>query len=138
MKLIFLSQSFYSKYSGCKEILTKNNRPYACLKITVQGKDFAIPLRHNICHKYAFMTIGKCGLDYTKAVPILDLSFIDTAIPTIDSAEFKAIKSKDREIERGMSKYIEVYKKARQHMESTFYQNIVKYSALQYFDDEIK
>ena len=93
------------------------------------------PLRHHINHKYAFFTTGKCGLDYTKAVPIMSQDDIDEHTPTIESSEFQHIKGKEKIIEKGLSNYIAVYKKASEHPGSTFYQNILRYSALQYFKD---
>ena len=137
MKFIYLSKAFYQKYSNCTEILIKENRPYACLRVNVQGKDFAIPFRHNIQHKYAFHTVGNCGLDYTKAVPITDDAHIDDATPRIDSAEYQAVKGKEHIIEKEMARYIELYKKAKLQANTPFYQNIIKYSALQYFESDL-
>ena len=135
MRLILLSQSFYQRYSNCSEILIKDRRPYICLQVRVQNRDFAIPLRHHINHKYAFFTVGKCGLDYTKAVPIMSQDDIDEQTPTIDSSEFQRIKGKEQIIENGLANYIAVYKKAMEHSDSPFYQTILRYSALQYFED---
>lgn len=50
MRLVILSESFYEKYAGCKEILKKTDRPYLCLTVKINGKTFAIPFRHHIRH----------------------------------------------------------------------------------------
>ena len=56
MRLIYLSSEFYKQYKDCPEILKKPSRPYACLTVKIRGLTFAIPFRHHIAHKYAFIT----------------------------------------------------------------------------------
>ena len=53
--------------------------------------------------------------------------------PTIDTKEFNLLKGKDTVVANGMERYIKLYKKALQHRGNPHYDNIVKYSALQYF-----
>lgn len=76
MQLRILSEKFYDKYSHCSEILKKNNRPYVCLTIELDGILFAVPLRHHIKHPYTFRTIGEAGLDYTKSVVIAEAQYL--------------------------------------------------------------
>ena len=135
MKLKILSKKFYSTYSDCKEILKKSERPYACLTIEVNSTLFAIPFRHHIRHKYAFFTIGEAGLDYTKAVVISDPSHLAPDEPTIESKEFAIIKKEEQQIIYGFKKYVNQYRKAMKHRDIPRNANILKYSALQSFEE---
>lgn len=92
MKLRILSREFYDTYAGCKEILKKTNRPYACLTIELDGVLFAIPFRHHIRHKYAFHTLGEAGLDFTKAVVITDSRFLTDDHPSIVPSAEEIVK----------------------------------------------
>lgn len=134
MRFIYLSDTFYQEYARCPEIMAKRTRPYACLAVRIDGVPFAIPIRHHISHSYAFITKPGCGLDYSKAVVIRGPEDVRTdAFPQIDQQEFNAMKGRDRLIENGMRRYVALYKKARLHPESPFYQNILRWSTLQYF-----
>lgn len=135
MKLRILSEKFYDTYSNCKEILKKENRPYACLTIELNGLLFAVPFRHHIKHLYAFHTIGDAGLDFTKAVIISDPLFFSHDKPTIESKEFAIIKRNEQKIRYELSKYINQYKRAMKHCNNPRSENILKYSTLKYFKD---
>ena len=137
MKLITLSPHFYAKYSGCPEILSKPTRPYACLEVTIDGVRFAIPFRHHIAHKWAYITYGQCGLDYSKAVVISDDRLIGRDRPIIEQIEFNALKGKDALIESGMRRYLVVYRKATRYKDNIHYQSIRRCSSLQYFHKEL-
>lgn len=56
MKFVLLSQAFYDKYSECREILKKKDRPYCVMILQIGNNTMAIPLRSHIKHKYAFFT----------------------------------------------------------------------------------
>ncbi len=135
MQLRILSESFYNTYADCKEILKKENRPYACLTIELDGLLFAIPLRHHIRHPYAFHSIGDAGLDFTKAVVISDSSYLSSDRPTIDSKEFAVMKHEENKIRYEFSKYVRQYKRAMKHRDNPRSANILKFSALQYFEN---
>lgn len=135
MKLIFLSDTFYSKYQTCSEILQKKDRPYACLAVRIEHILFAIPFRHHIPHQHAFFTVKDCGLDYTKAVVISELAFISSEQAHIDQVEFNALKGKDHIIENGMRRYLRLYKKAYQYRTNPRYRNILRYSSLKHFHE---
>lgn len=137
MNLITLSPYFYSKYAGCKEILTKPTRPYVCLSVMIDGVQFAIPFRHHITHKWAFTTYGAAGLDYSKAVVISDKRFIGAGTPKIEQAEFDALKGRDAMITNGMRKFLAAYRKATSYPDNHHYDSIRKCSALQYFHKEL-
>ena len=136
MQLAYLSSIFYNKYTRADypEMLHKENRPYVCLTIEIEGRKYAIPIRHHITHKYAFITIGERGLDYTKAVLIEDESYIAGDIPKIDTIEWRKIQTSGRAILVGFGSYLKEYRHALAHKEHLRNDNILKYSALQYFD----
>lgn len=134
MKLIFLSDSFYAAHKGDKEILEKPERPYACLTVRIDGHMFAIPFRHHIPHKHAFLIDGESGLDYTKAVLILKQGDISDRTPWINSKSFQAIKGKEDAIYRGMLKFLMLYKKARKYRTSPHYRYILSCTSLSHFD----
>lgn len=138
MKLITLSPLFYQKYGHCPEILTKPTRPYVCLTVVIDGVVFAIPFRHHITHKWAFLTCGEAGLDYSKAVVIADPGYIGPGVPTIEQREFDALKGKEAVITNGMRKFLAAYKKAVKYSENSHYHAIRTCSALQYFHEELK
>lgn len=133
MRLIYLTDKFYTDYAECKEILRKKTRPYACIEIEIDGLTFAIPFRHNIEHKYAFRTVGKAGLDYSKAVIITKPEYISAQAAVIDSKEFARIKGKEQRLINDMRKYYRLYLKAAADVGNRHYDNIRRYSALQYF-----
>ena len=134
MQLKILSEKFYDAYKHCNEILKKENRPYACLTIELDGLLFAIPFRHHIRHPYAFHTLGEAGLDYTKAVIITDSIFLSNDKPSIESMEFAIIKREEQKIRYGLSKYVNQYKRAMKHRDNPRSKNILNYSTLKYFE----
>ncbi len=135
MQLKILSEKFYDTYSNYKEILKKENRPYACLTIQLSGHLFAIPFRHHIKHPYAFYTIGESGLDYTKTVIITDPLFLSNESPSIENKEFAIIKREEQKIRYGLAQYVNQYKRAMKHPCNPRSKNILKYSTLKYFTE---
>ena len=86
MRYIFLTEQFYTDYAHCTEIEQKQSRPYAQLLLEINKITFAVPLRSNIHHKYVLWSDkdNRCGLDFSKAVVIIDMKYIDkTLIPTL-------------------------------------------------------
>lgn len=138
MNLVLLSPAFYSAYAGCPEILTKPARPYVCLAVTIDGVRFAIPIRHHIPHQWAFFTIDRRGLDYTKAVVLSRPEYIGSTGAWIEQAEFDLLKKKERMIINGMRHYLQAYKKALRYPDNPHYENIRSRSALQYFHRELR
>ena len=123
-----------AELSAQKEILEKENRPYACLSVEIDQKRFAIPLRHSINHPFCFPTIRPAGLDYTKAVVLEDPSFISPDRPWIDSKEWNLIKTNENKIYRDFSKYIRQYKRALRHPDNPRSRIYIQYSSLNYFN----
>ena len=66
-----------------------------------------------------------------------DEGYIDDKRPQIEQREFDALKGKEARIVREFDKYIKLYWKAAQNRDNVHYGNIVRYSALQYFEDYI-
>ena len=92
-----LDEKFYKCFPAkdFPEILRKGEkRPYLILLVKINGKNYGIPFRSNINHKYCFRIINdrnlKEGLDYTKSVVLKSEDIGRTAhvrpgtIPQID------------------------------------------------------
>lgn len=141
-RFVFLTDEFYKVYPSelYPEIEQKHNRPYIQVYVKINGIQYAIPLRSDIHHPHVLWTDKKnhCGVDFSKAVVITDDKYIDMLTePHIRENEFNALRGKDYKIKVKMEKYIEEYKKAKQDLNKKHYQNLVKYSTLQYFEKEI-
>lgn len=132
MKLIILTKEFYAKYGQFKEILKKQDRPYACVEIELDGLTFAIPFRHHINHSFSFHTIEGAGLDFTKAIIVTDESYIASDKPIIESAEFAIIKRDEQKIKFLFKKFISQYRKALKNPDVPRNAKLIEYSALQY------
>lgn len=139
MKFAFLTDAFYEDYPSemYPEIEQKRNRPYIVIYVKIGETEFAIPMRSHIRHPHAYLTDKEngCGVDYTKAVVILDEErYLDTSRkPYIRPNEFDALRGKEYRIQCGMQKYIEKYKKAKSS-EKEIDQLLVRCSTLQYFE----
>lgn len=133
MRLIILSSEFYDLYREKPEILDKDNRPYVCLTVKINGQTFAIPLRHHMRHQYGFSTIGESGLDYSKAVVIESETFIAPDEPRIETKEWNIIKRNENKIFSGFRKYLHQYLRALKSPDSKR-SDFIKYSSLQYFE----
>lgn len=141
VKIVFLTEAFYEAYRDCPEIEKKPTRPYIRVGVLIDGLLWAVPLRSHIKHKYVIWTDEEngCGIDFSKAVVIEKPDeYISTVKPYIRPAEFEVLKSiNDHTIEQKLRSYIKTYKKAKQHMEISRNQEIVKFSTLQYFEQYI-
>ena len=140
MKYIFLTENFYTDYSECPEIAQKDVRPYILVYIRIHDVDFAIPMRSNIRHNYAFWTDKeeRCGVDYSKAVIVENELYIDkTTRPYIRPHEHKALIGREHEIREGMIRYINKYIDAKKNPNNHAKRRLVEYSTLQYFEKYI-
>ena len=140
MKYIFLTEQFYIDYAHCAEIEKKRERPYVQVYVNLHGVDFAIPMRSNITHKHVFWTdrVNKCGLDFSKAVVIVNESYIDTTnVPYIRPSEYAALLGKEYLVAQKLVKYIEKYKIAKTKLTADDKRRLVQYSTLQYFEQYI-
>lgn len=136
MKFVLLSQAFYDKYSECREILKKKDRPYCVMILQIGNNTMAIPLRSHIKHKYAFFTNKEslAGLDYTKSVIInLDTDIDTTRKAFIRKDEYKNVLGQEYVIKQGLLKFIKRYQKALLRPDLPGNRYIVQNTALQYF-----
>ena len=134
MRLITLSDGFYSEYGTCTEILKKKDLPYYCVAVKIDNHSFAIPLRHHIRHAFAFFTIDDAGLDYTKAVLIDDSKYVSNDSPRIDSAEWNILRGNEDRIFNGFKRFIRQYRRALRNPDNPRSQKYLKFCSLQYFD----
>ncbi len=146
MEICYLSKSFYEKYGSLKEILNKENRPYAVCIIECFENKFAIPFRSHINknNKDCFITDTKtnAGLDFQKSVVIKNENYIDkTKRPEIRNVDYQAIHFKDFEIQKKFQEYLLFYKKEiLRHRKNPkiILSARIKFSSLQYFHSELK
>jgi len=128
MQLKKLDRTFYNNNNHLKQALDNTNgnweagkvRGYGVVVINFNGLTFAIPLRSNIKHKAAFITVknqasgnnGK-GLDFTKALLITDSKYISASSFKISPDEYKKLLNKEVFITDRFERYVEKYVKAR-------------------------
>ena len=106
------------------------------MEICIDGVLYAIPFRHHIKHKNAFITYSECGLDFTKTVVIEDSVYISDKIPHIDSREWNIIKSSKNKIFFEFKKFLRQYKRALKNPNNPRSDSFLKYCSLQYFEKE--
>lgn len=137
MHLKKLDQSFYINNSHLQEALDNSGgnwtagkiRGYGVVVISINSLTFAIPLRSNIRHKAAYITVrsqakgikGK-GLDFSKALLIVNTTYISTSPFKISSEEHKKLQDKEIHITKSFEKYISKYVSAIKKRD----QNIIK------------
>lgn len=141
VKLVFLTEKFYSDYSACTEIERKRFRPHVQVEIEINGVIFCVPMRSNIKHNHVLWTDrdNNCGLDFSKAVVINNRSLYidDENDPQIRQDEFNALRGKEHIILTKLLKYIKNYKEAKVNIDIPRNQTLVRYSTLKYFEDYI-
>ncbi|MCL2704482.1 MAG: hypothetical protein FWE91_12915 [Defluviitaleaceae bacterium] len=142
MIFLFLNESFYIDHAQCTQIEQKLMRPYIQVYTTINGVQFAIPLRSGITHKGQVLWTDKamkCGLDFTKAVVIKDEKYINkTTVPHIRQNEFNSLRGKEYIIKQKMLKHIAEYKKAKSELHIERNQFICSFSTMQYFEKYIE
>jgi len=145
MEFRHLSDAFYKRFSHCEEILTKEDRPYYVLVLELDSLTYAIPLRSHITHPYCFIADNSAnqnsGLDYSKAIVIIDLAkYIDPEPVTIRQHEFNVFKQHEYLIRKQFASYVFSYKKEfrrRQKNPALPVSALSRYSSLQYFHQEL-
>lgn len=142
MEFRHLSSKFYADYPNEKypELMLKEYRPYTQTIITIGDLKFAIPLRSHIPHDNNVLWTNKSersGLDFTKAVLILDAEYIEDKKVYIRSQEHKKLLGKEYVVRQKMIKCIEDYKKAKENINESHNKEYCSYSALQYFEEYI-
>ena len=141
-RFIILSDRFFALYptEQYPEIEQKPDRPYVQIRITLNGIDFAAPLRSHIRHPNAFITDAEnnCGVDYSKAIVLKEDWYIDeTQSPQLRQNEYDALRNTENTLRTGLRRYIRKYKRAKRNLSKPSNQQIVNFSTLQYFEDEI-
>lgn len=127
MQLKKLDSSFYEENNHLVQALDNHSgnweagktRGYGIVVIDFKGLKFAIPLRTNIKHDAAYITVrssepnikGK-GLDYSKAVLIAQERYISNEHFKIPAAEHKKLLNKEHFVTSKFEKYVERYRKA--------------------------
>lgn len=102
-----LSEKFYKNYSPdeYKEMMLKEKRPYTQVITEVNGLIFAVPLRSNISHNDDVLWTDKSakhGLDFTKAILVLDDEYISDEQVFIRNKEHKFLLGKERRVKEKM------------------------------------
>ena len=137
MKLAKLEQVFFPQNAHLVEGLHKEKRGYGIVLISVAGGlTFGIPLRSHIKHSACFRTVGEAGLDYSKAVIIMDAAHIGGAFK-IPSNEYVKIADREVFITQKFEKYVEKYISAVRKND----QNVLReyrYSTLQNYHTELQ
>lgn len=139
MEFVFLTPDFFTDHQNLQEIEIKDTRPYILITITINNIKFALPLRSGISHNHQFPTdkANNCGVDYSKAVIIDDMKYIDTKTPYIRPNEYKTLIGKEYLLRKGMEKYINDYIKAKNKSHIKANQDLCRYSTLQNYHIEI-
>ena len=63
MEFRYLTEAFYTRFSYCEEILTKEDRPYYVLILELDCLTYAIPLRSHITHPYCFIADNSANMN---------------------------------------------------------------------------
>ena len=106
----------------------------------VNGLKFAVPLRSDISHRTDVLWTdkqAKHGLDFTKAVLILDDEYISDKRAYIRDKEHQHLLGKERRVKEKMEKCISNYKKAKENIEEEHNAKYCSFSTLQYFEEYI-
>lgn len=142
MLFTHLSEKFYNDYPSDQypEMMLKENRPYTQVITEVNGLKFAVPLRSDISHRTDVLWTdkqAKHGLDFTKAVLILDDEYISDKRAYIRDKEHQHLLGKERRVKEKMEKCIGNYKKAKENIEEEHNAEYCGFSTLQYFEEYI-
>lgn len=155
MEYFFLNDDFYNTYKQdtYPQIQQKRFRPYIMVKVSIDEREFGIPLRSGIGHAFAYWTnkSANCGADYSKAILLIDSKYKDQSnAPRVRDDEHNKLKGKDYIIARGFEKYVDKYMdsllKLELHSKGLItcsekqlsrYKKICNFSTLQYFHKEL-
>lgn len=121
-------------------MMIKENRPYTQVIIDLNGLKFAIPLRSGISHSSDVLWTNrqeKHGLDFTKAVLILDDDYISEEHVYIRNNEHRHLLGKEHRVKEKMEKCIGNYKKAKNELDKEHNKQYCRFSTLQYFEEYI-
>lgn len=148
-KITMLSNEFYRRYDKVNfhQILRKESRPYSIFTIAINNCLFGIPFKTNLTHSKGYfikksgrnIQQNKPGLDYKKAIIILDSSFIDNENECVlDRKEAEFVRVNEKEIYESFKKYITSYKRfLRNPLDSYRIANNYINTSLIYFTEEL-
>ena len=127
MQLKKLDRSFYVDHAHLREALDNQDgswasgktRGYGVVVISIKDLTFAIPLRSNIRHSAAYITVrgnrsgikGK-GLDFSKARLITDERYISSELFKIPAAEHQRLLAKEHFVTQKFERYVAKYIRA--------------------------
>ncbi len=140
-----LSKKFYADYDEVNypEIEHKESRPYIVFVVMIDGVQFALPLRTNIKHNFAYKfknttrdTHSSTGIDYTKAIVVRDSKYIGVAT-TIDNKEYVELNDRYYFIIKQFTNYLAGFKKAVKNQSTGRAFAKYQYSTLNYFKTEL-
>ncbi len=142
MKFYQLSKDFFNDYpyDNYSEMMLKDDRPYIQVLTTINGLIFAVPLRSGISHNYDVLwtdKASKCGLDFTKAIPILKSTYISNKRVYVRQKEYQHLLGKERRVQEKMEKCIKNYKKAKTRLDIERNVQYCNFSTLKYFEKYI-
>lgn len=120
MQLKKLDGSFYTDHAHLQEALDNHSgnwaagktRGYGMVMISINNLTFAVPLRSNIRHSAAFLTVRggrNKGLDFSKALLISDESYISSELFKIPAAEHSKLLGKEHFVTKKFEKYVKKY-----------------------------
>ncbi|PZN81577.1 MAG: hypothetical protein DM484_08255 [Candidatus Methylumidiphilus alinenensis] len=124
MRLKKLTDAFYRENTHLIEALDLvkgswikgKTRGYGIVVITFNGLRFGVPLRSNINHDAAYLTVrtsrynpSNKGLDFSKALLIKTESYISADNFSIPNSEHDKLKGKEHFITSRFEKYVEKY-----------------------------
>jgi len=134
-----LTEAFYIENSHLVELLDKHaatsddgkTRGYGIALVTTMALRFGIPFRSHISHNHCFKTSQQKGLDFSKAVLLLEDRFISPDPFKIPNDQFVLVREKAAFIEKQFNKYVKRYVDAANADKQTFLGREYKYSTLQ-------
>lgn len=109
-------------------MMLKENRPYTQVITNVNGLKFAVPLRSEISHPTDVLWTDKSakhGLDFTKAVIILDDSYISDKRAHIRDKEHKHLLGKEHRVKEKWKNVLQTIKRLKKIWKKNIMQNIV-------------
>jgi len=154
MQLKKLDQQFYADNANLVQALDNIDgnwiqgkvRGYGVVILNIHGLTFAIPLRSNIKHKAAYITVrsnqqgikGK-GLDFSKALLISNNGHISNEHFKINKSEHNRLKGKEHFITSKFEKYVQRYVEAIKKNDTNVLGSLeYRYTTLQNYHSEFK
>ena len=141
--LVFLNKQFFSDYPSdlYPQILSKEMRPYLCVKFPSDSNLYLVPLRSNLKSYYSFYLTpdGKRGLDFNKTIILKNNIYLDLEnLPQIDQKEYGLLMSNQRRIKDRLYTFLHRFQRALTNPSAYHNEKLIRYSSLSYFTDIIE